>query len=423
MPEGRGVQWAPMRASPARVAAARVLMEVDEGGHAEDLLAANAPKRSEDRAMSWHLALGVLRRRGQIDAALRGVVSRPVSGLDAPVRAVLRLGTFELLFGETARHAAVDQAVETARVIGAGRATGLVNAALRRVVLPEELSRADRLDHPAWLVERWDARYGAEVTERWCAKNAEPPPLVLAVRDDGAALTARLADVGVRAGPAEAGGQVIPGLLRIEGRVGRVEGLPGFGDGAFWVQDPASAWMSDLVPASCKRVLDATAAPGGKTFRLASRGHEVVAADVEPSRLTLMKGSLSRLKLNVPLVRHDWTRGPLRELGRFDAVLVDAPCTGLGVVRRHPEIRWRRTAFDPAKAAVRQQQILAAAAEHAVPGGCVVYVVCSPEPEEGPEVVRAFLASRAGWRLAEERTTAPPSGDEDAFYGARLIRP
>lgn len=422
MPERRGAPEGAHKASPARVAAARVLVAVDDGAHAEDQLASSTPRKPEDRAMAWHLVLGVLRHRGQVDAALREVVSRPLGGLDPAVRAVLRLGTFELLFGETARHAAVDQAVETARVVGAGRASGLVNAALRRVALPAQLSRADRLDHPAWLVERWDARFGAEATERWCLANNQPPPLVLAARDDVAALAAALAEVGVRSGPAQAGGQVIDGLLQVEGRVGRVEGLPGFADGRFWVQDPASAWMTDLVPASARRVLDAAAAPGGKTLRLATRGRDVVAADIDAARLDLLRGSLQRLRLSLPLVQHDWTQGPLPAIGRFDAVLIDAPCTGLGVVRRHPEIRWRRTAFDPARAAERQQRILAAAAEHIMPDGCVVYVVCSPEPEEGPEVIRAFLDQHPGWRIDEARSTAPPTGDEDAFYGARLVR-
>lgn len=411
------------RANPARIAAARVLVEVDEGGHAEELLARRAPSAEPDRGLCWELALGVLRRRGEIDAALRGALSRPIGELDAPVRAVLRVGAFEALIHDTARYAVVDQAVETVRALGAGRASAMVNAVLRRVARAESISRADALNHPAWLVSRWDARYGEAATSAWCAANAEVPPLVLVDRHGGDGIVAPLAEAGVQVRPAVAGGQVVPGAWRVEGRVGRVEQLPGFATGAFWVQDAASAAVADLVPEGARRVLDACAAPGGKTFRLLSRGHEVWAADRETERLKLLRQSLDRLKLRAEIGVHDWSSGPHPRLGVFDAVLVDAPCTALGIVRRHPEIRWRRSPFDPASAAARQRAIAEAALRHVAPGGVLVYAVCSPEPEEGEGVVAALRRAHPELVVEAQLATAPPADGEDAFFAARLRRP
>lgn len=412
----------PGRANPGRIAAARVLVDVEAGDHAEELLAARAPRQAEDRGLAWHLVLGVLRGRARVDAALRQVVSRPIGELDPPVRAVLRMGAFEALVGGTPRHAVVDQAVEVARVLGAGRASGLVNAALRRVALPNDLSRADALDHPAWLVSRWDARYGEAATTAWCKANGEPPPLVLAVRGTESTFAEQLLEAGVGTSPARAAGEVVPGLLRVEGRVGRVEALPGFAEGAFWVQDAASAWMADLVPESAKNVIDACAAPGGKTFRLISKGHTVLAVDGSEERLNKVRDSLRRLRMEATVRPHDWLTGRLLAVGEVDAVLVDAPCTALGVLRRHPEIRWRRSPLDPKGAAVRQFAILAASSQHVRSGGALVYAVCSPEPEEGPQVVQRFLKENPEFTLDVERTTAPPQHDEDAFYGARMVR-
>lgn len=410
-------------ANPGRVAAATALVAVDRGAHVEEALPPLLPDAPHDRALAWHLALGVLRRRASVDAALRPHLRQPLDDLDAEVRAALRVGAYELLHARTPRHAAVDQAVEVARALWAGRASGLVNAVLRRAELPADLSRADALDHPAWLVARWDARYGEDATTAWCEANQEPPPLCLATAGDVDDLLDALKASGVEAAPATAGGAVVDGVVRLEGPVGRVELLPGFEQGNWWVQDAASAWMADLVPGDARSVLDACAAPGGKTFRLAAAGREVIAVDVSDNRLRRLDDGLRRLGLRARVVGHDWTAGPHRELGTFDAVLLDAPCTALGTVRRHPEIRWRRGPFDPSNAARTQAAMIRSAAAHVRPGGALVYVVCSPEPEEGPEVVDAFLAEHPGWTLDVVRTTAPPQAGEDAFWGARLIAP
>lgn len=411
-----------MAANRGRVAAARALVGVDEGAHAEDVLARTAPREGSDRSLAWFLALGVLRRRAHVDAALAPLLRQPLGALDPEVRASLRLGAFEVLFARTRPHAAVHQAVEVVRALGAGRASGLVNAVLRKVRAPSDLTRAQALDHPPWLVARWDARYGEAATEAWCRRNNEPAVLFLVARDDPDALAADWRAAGYEVEPARLHGAVSPGVLRLAGG-GAVPDLPGFAEGRFWVQDAASVAVADLVPAGeGTRVLDACAAPGGKSFRLAARGARVLAADTARDRLDAVRVSAKRLRLHIDTVRHDWLEGSLDDVSPFDAVLVDAPCTALGLCRRHPEIRWRRQLLDVLKMPNRQRPILARAATHVRPGGVLVYAVCSPEPEEGPAVIDSFLAENPDFRLDTTFSTAPPEGDEDAFFAARLLR-
>jgi 16S rRNA (cytosine967-C5)-methyltransferase len=181
--------------------------------------------------------------------------------------------------------------------------------------------------------------------------------------------------------------------------------------------------VADLVRAAPgARVLDACAAPGGKAFRLASAGAEVFAVDRSAERLALARESAARLGLGITFATHDWEAGPMRGGAAYDAVLVDAPCTALGTLRRHPEVKWRRQLVDVLTQPTRQRVILEAAAAHVAAGGALVYAVCSPEPEEGPAVARAFAAAHPEFTLAEELSTAPPTEGEDAFYAARLVR-
>lgn len=402
-------------ANPARVGAARALVAVEEGTHLDDVLVDVAPSEGVDRDLCWFLAFGVVRRRGEVDAALRPLLSRPLGGLDPEVRATLRVGAFEVLFARTRAHAAVHQAVEVARALKVGRASGLVNAVLRKVRLPADIARADGLNHPEWLVERWTERYGAAETDRWCAANNEPPPLFVVAADveGGPPVPGAVEPVGLA--------WAVPGVWQVD-RVGAaIPSLPGFAEGRWWVQDAAAVWMADLVPVELgDTVLDTCAAPGGKALRLWARGAKVTATDRDPLRLDRMRESLERVGAELELRRHDWGERGLEE--RFDAVLVDAPCTALGTVRRHPEIRWRRHPPDIQAAAVRQRRILHHAAGSVRVGGALVYSVCSPEPEEGPDVVRDFLADWPDFEQEEERSTYPPRIGEDAHYGARLRR-
>ncbi len=395
-------------------------MAVDEGIHAEDALARGAPAQGSDRGLAWFLVLGVLRSRGQVDAAIRPHLSRPLQALDPEVRAILRLGAYEKLFSRTAPHAVVHQAVEVAHAMGVSRAQGVVNAVLRKVETPRDLSQAEAWNHPEWLVERWVSRYGVEATEAWCAQNTQVPPLTIVAADD--AIESHFQNTKCSLTPVELFGKVLPRVWRVEGHGGPIPELPGFKEGAFWVQDPASVAVADLVGAKPGwEVLDACAAPGGKTFRLLSNGAKVFSVDRDARRMELWADSAERLKVQPRMRVHDWAHGRWSE-DRFDAVLVDAPCTALGTLRRHPEVRWRRFPEDIAEVRKHQLAVLTTTSGHVRDGGVLVYAVCSPEPEEGPELVRQFLSENPEFSLDQEWCTAPPTGDEDAFFGARLIR-
>lgn len=404
------------RVNPGRVAAVRALVAVDRGEHVEDALGPSIDGLSaEDRSLAWFLALGALRRRAHVDAALRPHLNRPIGGLDPEVRAALRIGAFEKLYARTAPHAVVHQAVEAAAAVGAGRAKGFVNAVLRRVAPVEGLSVAEQVDHPHWLVTRWITRYGEAAALAWCRDNGEPPPLFVVSADPTYADA--LVAAGLTATPAVIAGEVVDRCWQVGGAHG-VPALPGYAEGRFWVQDAASVAVADLVPDG--PVLDACAAPGGKSFRLRARGFEVLAVDHSRARLGTLEANAKRLGVDLPTRVHDWTKGPMD--ATFRSVLVDAPCSGLGTVRRHPEVRWRRQPEELPGLAERQRKILDNAARSVAPGGTLVYAVCSPEPEEGPAVVDGFLAANPGFRRAGQRSTAPPKAGEDAFFGVRLER-
>ncbi len=392
-----------MSLNPGRLAAARALLDVEEGGRVEPRL---EQVKGVDGALARHLAMGVLRHRCQLDA----LINPHVKGkLDRSVRSVLRIGAFELVSSRTATHAAVDQAVELTRRLRKGRASGLVNAVLRKVQ-GQELPALP--NHPDWIVKRWTERVGEQAALEWLARLDEPSPLSVCLKDPSQGWPGGT--------PALVQGQPVPGVFHLRD-AGRVPDLPGFDQGSFWVMDPASAAVADLVGAAPgMRVLDACAAPGGKTMRLASQGAEVTATDRSKRRLHRLEENLERVQLTARVCAQDWTR-PC-DLGLFDAVLVDAPCTSLGTTRRHPEVRWSRKPTDLLAMSLIQEQVLAGAAQQVAPGGVLVYAVCSPEPEEGSEQVAAFLAAHAGYVLETELLTAPPAGDEDAFYAARMAR-
>jgi 16S rRNA (cytosine967-C5)-methyltransferase len=406
------------RATPARIAAALALVDTEAGAFLDEALSRHAPSDPRERAHAWFLALGATQRRGQVDAALREVVERPIDSLDPILRAVLRAGAFEKLFGRAGDHAVVDQGVEVARALGLARASGLANAVLRRVRAASHLAAHEALDHPAWLVARWTERYGAEATQAWCARNNEPAPLTVALRGPDPDLIAAWEARGLQVDPARTTAGPVADAVTLRGHDGPIDALPGYDRGAFWVQDAAAIAISDLIGAKPgMRVLDACASPGGKALRLAAAGAQVVAVD-RADRLDRLAESVRRVGLDVEIVAHDWEEGPCPALGRdFDAVLIDAPCTGLGTVRRHPEIRWRRQPADLARAAERQLRILDAASAHARPDGRVLYAVCSPEPEEGEAVVRTWLLAHPDRALVRAWSSAPPGADEDAHQG------
>jgi 16S rRNA (cytosine967-C5)-methyltransferase len=406
----------------ARLLAARVLERVERARAYADLTLqaalARAPLGPRDRAFTTELVYGTLRWRGRLDHLLGRVLDREPAKLEPGVRTLLRLGAYQILFCDgVPDSAAVDQTVRSARALGAERASGLVNAVLRRLaqqrdalVLPAlaDDPRA-HLEHalgiPGWIAERWLAALGPdEAAALAAASNAVPPVTARAnlARLSREELLARLLPRFPEARPCA----FAPAGI-VLGHGGAPAADPDFVDGLFTVQDEASQLVVELLaPAAGERVLDACAAPGTKTTaiaeRLGPRG-VVVAVDRSARRLALVGRAARRLgQGNVTSLARDATQ-PLLDLpgAPFDRVLVDAPCSGLGALRRNPDARWRVAPEDPARLAETQAALLAAA--HAVlrPGGTLVYSTCTLTPEENDAVVASFLSRTPGFRRAD----------------------
>jgi 16S rRNA (cytosine967-C5)-methyltransferase len=418
----------------ARALALDVLGRVLGRGLPFDEIFAGHPRlgglETRDRAFARLLATTVLRRLGQIDAVLQAFVERPPK--DIRIRNLLRLGAAQLLFLGTPAHAAVGESV----ALATGReayARGLVNAVLRRVAGegPGLLAGQDaaRLNTPDWLWRSWAAAFGEAQARAVAEAHGHEPPLDLSVKNDPEHWARRL-DATVLAGTT---------LRRPAG--GAIEDLPGFKAGAWWVQDAAAALPARLLgEVAGARVIDLCAAPGGKTAQLAGVGARVTAVEISDRRAARLRDNLARLQLEAEVVIADaltW-----RPAAPAPFVLLDAPCTATGTIRRHPDIAWHKTPEDVARMAELQGRLLAAAVEMLAPGGTLVYAACSLQPEEGPEVVAKVLA--AGLPLeqvpvaAEEVGLAveitpegavrtlpchlPDQGGLDGFFIARLTK-
>lgn len=453
--------------TPARRAAHEVLRAVHT--RRDDLATALERARRKlsdprDRALVGEIALGVQRQRAAIDHLLAQASSRPLSAITPAALDLLRAGTYQLLYlDRIPAHAAVADTVELAREAGIGRAAGFVNAVLRALSgmrRPAELPVAPKVapgdrcrgelrtaaldylsitrSHPRWLVERWLERHGMGAVEAWTRFNNAPAPVTLRAnlaRNTVAELQEALDAHGVRTTAT----RLAPhGLVVTEGDP---LSTPAADAGLFLLQEEASQLIVELVrPAAGTRVLDLCAAPGGKTVGLAGytgRGGLVVASDLRPRRVALLTRILHRARATrVATVRLDAT-APLPFGTTFDCVLVDAPCSGLGALRRDPDIRWRRTPDELTALAATQFAMLCRAAETVRPGGRLVYATCSSEAEENEEVVDRFRHSYPDYEL-----TAPPAGTGvarvldgdgclrtlpfrdgvDAFFGAVLVR-
>jgi len=376
-----------------------------------------------DRALATDLVIGTLRWRGAIDYQLQQRSAKALHRLDDDVLEALRLGAYQLMYlARVPVSAVVNDAVAIVKASRLRSATGFVNAILRRLVRerdnlewptqPTELdSQADRealIDylavrhsHPAWLVARWIDRYGPADTEAWLAFNNRVPATRVApnrLRTSQTDLAARLRAEGVETLPTP----VAPYGLTVT--AGNVLTTGAFREGDCVIQDEASQIVAELVTADDgDRVLDACASPGGKTLALAAQvapsGH-VVAADVRRRRVALLADTLRRCHATGVRIVHASTAGPLPfQPGSFDRVLVDAPCSGLGTVRRDPDIRWRRHAEDLSGLATAQHELLTRVAAVVAPGGRVIYSTCSSEPDENEAVVAAFLAEAPDFSL------------------------
>ncbi len=404
------------------------------------------PIDPRDRALATELAYGTMRRRLRLDYDLAFASDRTLDALDPTVLAALRLGAYQL--GFTTRvpaRAAVHETVETLKRSGFARAAGFANAVLRKLArgsppLPQDpIERVSVVEsHPRWLLERWLARLGSGGTESLCAANNEAPPVCLranSARISAAQLLSRLRVSGTRAEKSP----VSPLGVRVAAG-GPVDRLAGFEEGLWQVQDDAAQLVALFAGVrENDRVLDVCAAPGGKTCHFAAAAGTagfVAAVDLNPRKLAQLRGEAGRLGLSgrVAAVCADATSClPVPE-SHFDVVVVDAPCSGLGTLRRHPELRYRRRPEDLPRLAALQRAMLARAAEHVRPGGTLVYAVCTPEPEETDEGVAAFLASDSrfvqgappegfsGPVEAGALRTWPHRHGADAFFAVRLTR-
>jgi 16S rRNA (cytosine967-C5)-methyltransferase len=411
-----------------RVAAARVLLAVE---HREFTLAAalddvRSTVRPEDRGLLQELTVGTLRWRGAIDAVIAAAARRSIRELDPEVLAVLRPGVYQLRYlTRVPSHAVLHSAVAATRTLRRSSAASLVNAVLRGVIRrgpaialpprPAEPSRRDAwerylsvtLSHPLWLVRRWIERHGPEVAEAWCTFNNTTPDVTVRVTGDlsPADVQARLAAAGIEVRRAR---YVHDALELPAGTFGRI---PADLAAHLRPQDEAAQLIARMVEARRgQRILDLCAAPGGKTLVLADDmgphgTGRLIAADYREPRVALLRQTLTRAGRSAAVVRVD-ARGSLPFPAVFDAVLVDAPCSGLGTVRREPDLKWARTEADLAAMASVQTEMLARAADVVRPGGRLVYATCSSEPDENEDVVAAFL-SRDG-RFG--RHTGPISG-------------
>ena len=406
--------------APARRAAARVLTRVSEEGAFADLALEAEIDRDQldarDAALATEIALGVLRWQRWLDALMAPHSRRPLERLDPPVLTALRMAVYQLAFlDRVPARAAVHDAVELVKPRARPGVAEFVNAVLRSFArggsagpgppLPADpLERlAVRCSFPTWLCARWVARFGEREAERLMLAMNDRPPLTVrtnTLRTTRDALAARLA--------AEEGVRVTPTARAPEGLQVEHGGAPGrwsaLRDGDAVPQDEASMLVSRLLdPQPGDLVADACAAPGTKTTHLAAlmrdRGR-ILAFDPQPARLALVAGSTARLGITIVETRE----GPVEALApalaeRCDRVLVDAPCSNLGVLRRNPEVKWRRAPGDVPVAADRQRAILGAAASMVRPGGWLVYATCSLEPEENDQVMGDFLSTARTWHV------------------------
>jgi len=341
-----------------------------------------------DRAFVRLLVATVLRRLGQIDALIAACLERPLPAGTAAVQDALRLGVAQLMFLKTPPHAAVDTSVTLVTDAGFGTLKGLANALLRRLSREGEAMMAAqdaaRLNTPDWLWESWAAAYGEETAHDIGAALLAEPPIDITVKEDPEAwatkLNAELLPTGsLRRPPAPQGGG------------GPVPALPGYAEGAWWVQDAGAALPAKLLgDVSGQKVIELCAAPGGKTAQLVTMGGEVTAIDSSAPRLELLRQNMKRLDLDAVYFTANAVHWRPHEPAPF--VLLDAPCTATGAMRRHPDIGRLKMPNDVTRMAKIQDTLLDAAAEMLAPGGLLVFCTCSLQPEEGPQRIAAFLA-------------------------------
>lgn len=422
--------------SPRAIALDLLAALLDHGRLLDELLEDHRLTRLEerDRAFVRRLLACTLRRLGQIDALIEACLDRPLAPRATRVAHVLRLGVCQVQFLDLAPHAAISTSVELVKHTALAGFAGLINAVLRRVlregatlVAAQDVAR---LNTPDWLWRSWTTCYGEETARAIALAHLTEAPIDFTVASDPESWASQL------------DAEILPtgSLRRAAG--GLVSRLPGFESGAWWVQDAAAALPARLFGAvRGQRIADLCAAPGGKALQLAAAGAEVTAVDRSAVRLERLAANLTRLNLSARVVAADaasWNPGET-----FDGVLLDAPCSATGTLRRHPDVARHKSPGDVTRLAAAQTRLLEAATALVAPGGLLVYCVCSLEAEEGPEQIERLLASGAPLERvaihpdeigglgalitpAGDLRTLPlhlaDKGGMDAFFAARLRR-
>ena len=397
------------------------------------------PLSSQDRAFARQVTATVLRRLGQIDGLIDACLKKSLPPAQTYVRHVLRLGVAQLLFMNVPDHAAIDTAVDLLDQAKDSRAQGfkgLTNAVLRRLSREgvERRARQDsaRLNTPKWLWESWARAYDGKTARTLAEMHLREPPLDLTLKPGQ--------DTSDWAKTLK--GEVLPtGSIRLT-QAGRIEDLPGYTDGAWWVQDAAAAIPATLLgDVTGKAVVDLCAAPGGKTAQLASAGARVIAVDRSKGRLRRLQDNMRRLRLEAEVVTADGAS--YQPDVPVDAVLLDAPCSTTGTLRRHPDVARLKSPRDVKTMTQLQRSLFDNAATVLKPGGMLIYCVCSLQPEEGPQQIKRFLSSHTSLKRvavhADEvsglQELLTPDGDVrtlpmhlaeqggmDGFFAARLMK-
>lgn len=442
-------------AKSVRLLASGILLKVDSRQAYADILldqtlkATNLSER--DRALLTELTYGTLRWRGNIDARLSRQLRRPLADTDEFIRNLLRVTVYQMFFlDKIPDYAAVNEAVEMAKRRRGAKSAGFVNGVLRNLLRQKNLpvqasdraspSLATEFSHPEWLVQRWIDEFGLSDASALMRANNQKAPLVLRAnrlkcsRDQ---LNSRLLELGVAASPS----RWSPDGIVLES-AGSVENLPGYAEGVFQIQAESSQLIAYLLaPEPGERVLDACAAPGGKACHIAELMNDcgtVIALDVSPRGVERIRENAARLNLQtIQAVQADVTKEMSGELCLpYDRVLVDAPCSGLGTLRAHPEIKWRRQESDIERLSRLQTKILMRVISYLKSGATLVYSTCTLTREENDSIVESFLAQHREFELEDAAGYLPeparhmvrggyfqalPQRDNtDGFFAARL---